>query len=512
MQPESSRPWPLSSTDVPYLVCVALLAVATVLPWWLSDLLPLMDYPMFLSFVRVLQDYRDPLSPLSQHFALGPLLSPLVLPLVLTSALSKLGSIELGGRLMLSLYSIGMLASSAYLLRTLGQSRWNLLLVAPLVFGKWVSSGFFGFFTAVPLMLCCIAVAVRYLERPSTRRAVAVMLLLLALHLWHAIIFGETLLALGVLWLCWRAPISRQRARVLLLALPALMAFAIWLWRATAISAHERRVGVTWDDMSRVLDPMQFLGCIPMRFAGAERWVFAGLLVLIASRALFSGAPPEPLPSLRVKNPAAVLAVVALATYVFAPVQTFGNELFNYRFAWFVALFGAFAWTFPAGGLKKLVAIAIVFGCAGAWLLEINQRFARFHAETAGASRLMDSIAPHTTLFAPMVRTDTQAFVNQPIREVQQYAGVRNGGLPNSSFAGYGMNIVRFKTNENPLPNLSARGWERSPKLLFFDYVLLHETGPLRLSQPELRLVRRDGDWWLYAVCGGPHRLCGGAT
>jgi hypothetical protein len=68
------------------------------------------------------------------------------------------------------------------------------------------------------------------------------------------------------------------------------------------------------------------------------------------------------------------------------------------------------------------------------------------------------------------------------------------------------MNIVRFKTSENPLPNLPSRGWERSPKLAFFDYVLLHETGPL--SHPVLRLARRDGDWWLYTVCAGPHHVC----
>jgi hypothetical protein len=496
----------LSSADLAYLVCVAALGVATLLPWWLSDLLPLMDYPMFLSFVRVFQDYRDPLSPLSQHFTFGPLLSPLLLPLVLTSAFSKLGSVELGGRLMLSFYSLGMLASSAYLLRALRQSRWNLVLVAPLVFGKWVSSGFFSFFTGVPLLLCCIAVAVCHLERPTRSRSAAVTVLLLALYLWHAMLFGEALITLTVLWLCWRAPSWPERARVLLLALPALIAFALWMSQTSGIVSHERRVGVAFDDLSRVLDPMQFLGCIPMRFVGAERWVFSGLLVLIACRALLPGAPPEAPPSLRVRNPAALLAVVALATYAFAPAQTFGNELFNYRFAWFAALFGAFAWTFPPQGMKKILAIAVVLACAGAWLIHINQRFALFHRETVGASRLIDSIGRHETLFAPMVRTDTRAFINQPIREVQQYAHVRNGSLPNSSFAGYGINIVRFKTTQNPLPNLPARGWERSPKLAFFDYVLLHE--PPLPSHSGLHFARRDGDWWLYIMCGGPHRLC----
>jgi hypothetical protein len=490
----------LSNRDVTYLVCVACLAVATVLPWWLSDMLPLMDYPMFLSFVRVFQDFRDPASPLSPHFTLGPLLSPLLLPMILTSALSMLGSVELGGRLMLSLYSLGMLASAAYLLRALGRSRWNVLLVAPLVFGKSVSSGFVGFFTAVPLLLCCTALAVRHLQTPSRARAVGIAVSLAGIHLWHAIIFGEALLTLGVLWLCWRAPSWRSRLRVLLLAAPAAALFAVWLLRTISTSAGGRLAGMAFDPFTRILDPMQFFGCIPMRFTGAEQWVFGALLVLIACRALFGGAPAEPNVTFRVSNPAALLAVITLASYVFAPVNIFGNEIFNYRFAWIAALWGALAWSLPGHQPARLCQLTILAVCAAAWFVEINLRFTQFHQETVGASRLIDSIGKHETLFAPMIDSDTRAFINKPLREVQQYATIRHGSLPNTSFATYNINIIRFKTKENPLPVVPASGWETNPRLLRFDYVLLRDAARSLVLDSRLRFLRRDGRWSLFAV------------
>jgi hypothetical protein len=87
---------------------------------------------------------------------------------------------------------------------------------------------------------------------------------------------------------------------------------------------------------------------------------------------------------------------------------------------------------------------------------------------------------------------------NKPLRELQQFATVRHGGLPNSSFAGYGMNYVRYVENRNPMPALTQVAW--SKEMTRFDYVLARDgQGP---GDARFRLIERKDGWELYGVCG----------
>ncbi len=79
---------------------------------------------------------------------------------------------------------------------------------------------------------------------------------------------------------------------------------------------------------------------------------------------------------------------------------------------------------------------------------------------------------------------------------------MRRGGLPNASFAGYEIMLVRYVDGRNPMPGLGS-GWIDSPALRRFDYVLLREGAPVPITRKQvLHLVARDGEWMLFAVCG----------
>ena len=213
-----------------------------------------------------------------------------------------------------------------------------------------------------------------------------------------------------------------------------------------------------------------------MIFPNSDVYAKALLLALLVSlvfgvrRRVFA-QPDAPLADWRVKNPLAVFAAVALGSYLAFPMRTLNVEIISLRFAWFAALYLVLAWSWPERRPAQVAAIALVGVVSAAYILEVNARFRQFDRETIGASRLIDTLKNGQTLIAPLRSGDTKAFGNKPIREIQQYATVRKGGLPTTSFAGYGYTYIRY-VHGNPMPDLRAGNWLRSPGLTRFDYVL----------------------------------------
>ena len=145
-----------------------------------------------------------------------------------------------------------------------------------------------------------------------------------------------------------------------------------------------------------------------------------------------------------------------------------------------------------------------------AWPLRASRRFGvgdlgirAFRGLWRGASDLMDRVGPLETLYSsPRNGGATKDFAgptNKPIQELQQYASVRQGGLPNSSFAGYAINYIRYVNNQNPMPGLSGTPtW--SSEMTRFDYVLARPaTG---VTDKRFQLLEIKEGWELYGVCG----------
>jgi hypothetical protein len=161
-----------------------------------------------------------------------------------------------------------------------------------------------------------------------------------------------------------------------------------------------------------------------------------------------------------------------------------------------------FAWNLPAPPVPRALVLAAV-GAFAVWSLEdIAARFRAFSEETRGASALIDELGPRETLYYFSNQGTSVNFggpANKPTRELQQFATIRHGGLPNSSFAGYGVNYVSYVDGRNPMPGLSGpASW--SHEMTKFDYVLTREgQGP---SDRRFPLVDKRQGWELYGVCG----------
>lgn len=474
------------------------LTLLAALPFWRTRILPMQDYPHFLVFVRAFADLRDPSSPFFGTYTTGFPLSPLVLPIVLTRALGALMGIEQAGRVMWTLYAVGLPLAALHLLRVLGRSPWAVLLVFPLVISYWVIGGFFAFATAMPLFVLGLALTVRWLEETTWPRGIALAAVLAALHLWHALVFAQLLFDAGVLWLLFRFEDRRARMKALLPLAPALALFAAWM----LATVHGRSPGsrpAAWPKLfENAASFFEYVGPIVPGAAGAVL-----LLALVIAAGALADLEPAPPGRFRAKNPFGWLALLAVISFAIFPATMFGVEGIHNRQPWIAALLFVFGWSLPSSRVARAVTLGLVGSAGAIALLHLGGRFAEFGRETAGASRLLDRLEPGQTLLAPIGGGSTASFPGHPLVALELYATVRKGGLPNSSFAGYDINFIRYANDKNPMPGI-GQSWIDHRDLARFDYVLVRgPTAAFEKRTKTVQLAAKDGEFTLFAVCGG---------
>jgi hypothetical protein len=509
--PSAHRPrWPRlrrapSVGDIVFGATVAFFGVLAARVWWLSDLLPGQDYTQFLVFVRAVRDCGNPASPFHGTYTTGPWFVPTGLPVHVTNWLSYLcgGSIEWGGKMLLTLRDAALVAAAIYLLKQLGRPRWAVALIFPLLDGPWsIVGGFASFDTAFPLVVLGWALIVRWLDRLDVGSAIALGVALCVTLFWHGIAYAQLGLAFAVLWLLWRAPSFRARLLAVLPAVPSLLQYVLWVRRtfgsdappaaavwATPLAAAESLLHWSWVQVPEGAEQALALAAV------------VGFGLLFVSENV--GATGRAACMWIVRNPFLIVAATYLLGYFVLPLHLDGVAGFSNRFAYPAVLALVFAWNLPRGRMARGLVVAGVLGLS-AWVLgDLADRFRSVAARTNGASQLIDRVGPRETLYyypGPEAGSAPEfSSPNRAMQELQQFATARRGGLPNSSFAGYGYTYVRYVDGRNPMPGLS--GWPAwSPAMTRFDYVLVRGTNAL--GDPRFRKIDSRPNWELYGVCG----------
>jgi hypothetical protein len=205
----------------------------------------------------------------------------------------------------------------------------------------------------------------------------------------------------------------------------------------------------------------------------------------------------------RMENPFLVIAVAHIVVFLVAPDHMNHVDGIRTRFTYTAMLAFVFAWNLPGRPVARGLVLAAVFGFTVWCLCDITERFHAFDAETRGASALMDRVGLHETLYYEAADEGASHLfagpTNRPLRELEQFATVRHGGLPRSSFAGYGYTYLRYANGSNPMPFIAgAPSW--SADMTRFDWVMTRKgDGP---SDPRFRWVEERDGWVLYGVCG----------
>jgi hypothetical protein len=504
-----SRLRSLELSDVFFAFVVLGFTYATARIWWITTIVPGMDYPQFLLFVRALEDYTDPSSPFHGTYTVGHWYMPTSLPINLTSLLAHLcgGSIEAAGKLLLTLQNVGLVAGTLYLLKLLGRNRWAVLLLFPVIHSSWTTvGGFAAYATSLPLNVLAWALTVRWLHRLDLRSGIALAVCLCLNLLWHGVGFAQAGIGFAVLWAIWRAPSWRARFLSVVPTLPCLVQCAAWMRTTFADKASRGNPPdwtPPWEASERIF---QFIWATVPHYAVRALLLFliVGAGLLLSPTNLGGSGPTSKI--WRVKNPFLILSLAYLASYYACPMYLNKVEGVSCRFPYVALLAFIFAWNLPSALAARAVVVAAV-GAFAAWCLrDMTKRFVAFDEDTVGASDLMNQIGLHETLYySPPGEGASKDFdgpTNKPTRELQQYASIRHGGLPNSSFAGYGINYIKY-VDGNPMPGLSGMGF--GPQMAKFDYVLTRAgSGPN--DSEHFTLFSRVKGWELYAVCGS-HRF-----
>jgi len=493
----SRRRWPRWLLEGSF---VALTALAIV-PFWLTRILPMQDYPHHLLFARALMSYRDPSSPFFGAYTLGFPIAPITLPLFLLRGLGALFGIENAGKIIWSLSVLLLPVAAIDLLRVLRRDIGAALLVYPLLFSYWLIGGFFAFATGMPLLLFGLGAALRHFEAPSLRRGITLGALACALFLWHALLFAQLMLDVGILWILLRGGSIREKLRKLAPLVPSLALIAIWMLAVIQGRSPGKKPAAWPPFFENAGHFFDYIG--PILPEGTGIILLFALVVAVA--AMF-GKPEAPLadeiPIYRVKNPFAWLVLGSAICYLVLPSTCFGVEGIQNRQAYLAALLFVFAWNVPSAPKARALVLSVLGLGSALWLSHIGRRFAVFNQETAGASRLIDRLGPGNTLLASLSDVSTRSFPGKPLVALDLYASVRHGGLPNASFAGYDINVIRYVGDKNPMPGISGR-WAGHPELSKFDYLLVRAPLPPNAAQANgVNLVASDGGFWLYGICG----------
>ena len=497
----------LSARDVVYAAAVATFALLAARIWWLSAIVPGMDYPQFLVFVRAAQDYANPSSPFHGTYTLGAWFMPTSLSVQLVALLSHAcgGSLEMAGKLLLAACDLLFVAAVGFVLHLTGRPRWSLALFLPLVHSRWaVTGGYAPFATALPLVVLSWGLTIRWLKRLEPGAGVALALCLAAIHLWHGIAFVIAGLGFAVFWLVWREPSLEARLRSVAPTLPALVLFAIW-FSSTFGQPRAAAAPAVWMTPRRGREVLRRvrLGVGPgLHGAGAGARGHRGRGDDRVGRIRPEDRPssverlarPEPAAGPRGGAPRGVLPHADARERRRGrrePVRVSGRRRLSLR------LEPACCPRSPRrrGGGRRGPC-----GLQPERPLGEVPGVRRGHPGRIDAHRIASG--PRETLYyGPPDRGVSKYFApaHPVLRELQQFATIRHGGLPNSSLAGYGINYVKYVDGKNPMPGL--RGPPRwSPEMTKFDYVLVRAgQAP---QDARFRLVDSSSGWELHAVCG----------
>ncbi|HVP67849.1 MAG TPA: hypothetical protein VMT17_11360 [Anaeromyxobacteraceae bacterium] len=464
-------------------------------PLWAGRFLPFLDMPQHLGLASVLARYADPATGFARYYALDRAVDPYWGYLAPMWLLTRVVSLELANRLLLSAWAVALPLSVGYALQALGRDwRWAAFAL-PLVWHENLFFGFAPFLVSMPILFVALGLLARWLGGEEPRRegrlACAAAALFLA-HVQTYLLFGASAVTLlAAQWRGARWALGRLRPLV-----PSLVLFGAWLgpaflWnRASGAPLHTPRyTGYgTLLHLGAAFEPLaETLGRAPERLWGMYAdgsGVAAGaawIVLLLLAVALAGGRPPgsgeEDLRAALRARPGELLAVVALACYLFLPARISGQWYLNGRYLVFAALLAPAFVSGAATGFRRGLAAS---AAALALLCDANAvaKVAAFQQQAGAFGQLLDRMEPGRRALG-LVFDAGGGPVRQPLfLHFAAYYQALRGGDVGFSFAGLPSIPLRYREGaQAPHPGEWApqdfRWDEMGPS---YDYFLVRGT------------------------------------
>ena len=482
-----------SAPDRAYAVAFALAAAFTLAPMWAGTVLPFQDWAGNMSYVAILAGAEDG-NLYDRTYSTGGMLLPNGLLFWSWVFLGKLMGFILGGKILLSLYCLGLPVAMDRLLVAAGRDRRFALLAFPLVYNHSMMMGFGSYATALPFIVYCMARAFVF-ERDPTRRNGAMVTLVASLtFLAHA----QAYLILGVISLTFVVMVPRTRRsfwRHCLAFGASLWIFLPWFYSEFIAPAEDTSLGGR--DLMPVFEhPGQMFAKwgehTINRWQGAfDDWVFLGILAVMLVGIISRRVDRQPGEG-RSRYAIEAITLALLVTYIAIPEHTLVQAVIGSRLVVVVMLFGI-AWLHMpdpprvrAALLATMTALAVIFGGYAASAVH------QFNEEEIGDELLplIDSLPDGSSLAVITAERESRAVTVLAHHHIYGYHFALNEGLAFSGFHSFHGRHAQWRPGKHmPYPGRDPRAFLRGKSACVYDYLLVRTTNIPRWQHLAPRLT-----------------------
>jgi len=495
--------WRLLDRGYPYLL--GALLVATAVPLWVTEWLPLTAFGAWVEQLDVAWRHDDPTTSYADRFVWPDAGTPNSLSVWFAMLLGPLLGTLGVAKLWLSLAVVGLPLAAGAVARTFGRSRWLAFAFVPLAWGASMQQGRADFAMALPLALLAVALARRLADDPTPRRVVGLLLTFVALFYTHLLGFAAGW-ALSLLVLLTHVPLRR-----------ALIAAPIWVAPLPLVGLYAGRL-LTSDGAGPWVygDVAARLKGFPEASTGffaasVDEWMFIVLLggwfllMLQPAEAAARAATDDAEPAVRRwarEFGAEILTFATLAAYLVLPERVGDIGTVGPRYA-VVALIFLLMWprvTFSRG-FSRWLGLAVI-AMVTAYVVILNIRMYYFGKRTTDRLEpLVEMLPDGARLGLSLKLTGAWPMGSSAIRMIPSgIHAVRNGGLTSQSPAALPTSPIRFRPGAEP-PRFE-RNWIDSDSIYEVEHLLVDTPAAVKKLKGRrgVRLRGKEGPWHLFDV------------
>lgn len=467
------------------------LSVISVMPLWLVEFLPIIDLPQHLGQVTALREYLQG-NPLFVATFEPNWFTPYMIGNLLMYGLSSLMPMLVAAKLMVSVALVAVPWSIRLMLGAAGGDRRLAILAIPCAFSTAYYWGFLPFLIGIPLVFLALASAIRFDRDPDLRNGLTLAALMLVLFPTHMLALGAAGFLCGLYVLAARfGDWSGMALRMLPLMTPLPLMVAWSLGFGDAVDAP-----VTFVDFASKLKEAV------SQSVGKEVWSVGALLLFfgVTLVPVLAGCRPT-------RQAARYLPFVgALVLFFGLPFYAGGTGFFHTRMGVFLLPCWLLVWERQERARPYLSAAVCVTLLASSAANSLT--YSGFANETRTFRTVLDMATPGERL--GMIPVDRSSlWFGTPVywHFGAWYQALKGGVVDFGHGDGYGF-LMRYRQPLQPAIS-DAVGYD--PRLFDWEthggdryrYFLVASWDDV--SQPlfkehreKLRLVGRDGKWWLY--------------
>ena len=482
-----------------FYLAVAFVASA---PAWIVRYPPLQDLPFHVATIRLLHSLGDPAYGFGDDYVLNLGGTQYALYYLVGSAIAYLVGVANASVVLTCLYLGGTVLAMRALLYAVGKDERLCLFVVPLLFNVMFMYGLMPFMCGIPLAFASLAVAVRYLDRPTRGRGVWLGVLALALFYTHIVPYA--LFGVGYAGLFpWARP--RRWLAAAVAVVPSLAALVWWVVLSPQGKQSAGALGAAFQHLPYA-ESMTRLPqwSVDVFRDSTDEWHFIALAVVALFAVGMAQGDRDPArPSAR----ALVAIPIACTVAYFMLGSDLGDVwLFSERFP-APGLIGAVPLMRMPKGARGFLASALALAVAVSSTVNVCQHFIRFQLEEVGDFDLaVDAMEPRKRVAALIYDKGSGVLNDIPFLHFGSYYQARKGGIIQFSYASWLFWPVRFRPGHFPPPGTKPRPrWEWTPEAVsiqelypYYDYVLTRGNG---FSPPPgtFHLAWRGQRWSVFA-------------